>query len=136
MSWCSSLAGQVQPKTIKQYITHVRSMHTDMDLPFTACESPLVQRLIRGIKRYHGEKNRKPKQPITLPVLHDILQRLTAGTTEYAACCLAYAGLLRCGEFTAQKTSTAFDPAVHLSRNSIQFRPSLENATHIVLTLP
>ncbi|KZP02110.1 hypothetical protein FIBSPDRAFT_970448 [Athelia psychrophila] len=40
------------------------------------------------------------------------------------------------GEFTAQKTGTAFDPAVHLSRNSIQFRPSFKNATHVILTLP
>lgn len=136
MSWCSSLAGRVQPRTIKQYITHVQSMHTDMDLPFTACESPLVQRLIRGIKRYHGEKDRKPKQPVTLPVLLDVLQHLVPGTNEYAACCLAYAGLLRCGEFTAKSKGTTFDAGVHLSRRSVQFIPSFENTTHIKLTLP
>lgn len=69
-------------------------MHTDMDLPFTVCKSLLVQRLICGIKRYHREKDRKPKQPITLPVLLEILQCLTPGTNEYTACCLAYTSLL------------------------------------------
>jgi hypothetical protein len=135
MSWVASLAGTVQPKTIKAYLTHVRSMHTDMDLPFTACESPIVQRLIRGIKRYHGEKDRKPKQPITLAVLLALLRHLEPGTPAHAACCLAYAALLRCGKFTS-RGSSAFNPAIHLPRTSVQFIPSFEHPTHIILTLP
>ncbi|KZP13380.1 hypothetical protein FIBSPDRAFT_753452, partial [Athelia psychrophila] len=79
------LTGRVQPKTIKSYLSAVHSMHTDMDLPFTACESLLVQRLIRGIKRYHGERNCKPKQPITFPVLLDVLRHLIPGSDEHAA---------------------------------------------------
>ena len=61
MHWLSSLAPQVQPATLKSYLTHVKSMHIEADLDFSACESPLVQRLIRGIKRYHGEKVLRPR---------------------------------------------------------------------------
>ena len=93
-----SLARRVQPKTIKGYLSAVRSLHVDADLPFSITESPIVQRLIRGIKRYHGEKDRKPVQPITLSVLLALLSQLQPGiiaghTAIYAACCLAYAGL-------------------------------------------
>jgi hypothetical protein len=49
MSWVTNLAGCVQPKTIKAYLT--------ANLLFTACESPVVGHLIRGIKKYHGEKD-------------------------------------------------------------------------------
>ncbi|KAJ6486471.1 hypothetical protein C8R47DRAFT_979485, partial [Mycena vitilis] len=105
MSWVASLAGRVQPKTIKAYLSAVRSLHVDADLPFTICEAPIVQRLIRGIKRFHGEKDRKPVQPITLSVLLAILAQLRPGivpghTALYAMYCLAYAGLLRSGEIT------------------------------------
>ncbi|GLB36092.1 hypothetical protein LshimejAT787_0303800 [Lyophyllum shimeji] len=139
LGWVASLGGRVQPKTIKQYLTHVKSMHTDLDLPFTAVESPLVQRLFRGIKRFHGERDRKPKMPITLPILHDLLAQLRpdsnhSHTVIYAACCLAYAGLLRCGEFTTKKGE--FDPSVNLSKRCVQFFPDYDNATSIVLHLP
>ncbi|KAF5384415.1 hypothetical protein D9615_003302 [Tricholomella constricta] len=139
MSWIANLAGRVQPKTIKAYLSAVRSLHTDADLPFTACESPVVQRLIRGIKRYHGEKDRKPVQAITLPVLTDLLAQLKPGispghTAIYAACCLAYSGLLRSGEFTTGKGK--YNASLHLSRQCVKFIPSIENATHVQLTLP
>jgi integrase len=138
MSWIASLGGRVQPKTIKGYLSAVRSLHVDADLPFAITESPIVQRLIRGIKRYHGEKDRKPVQPITLSILLALLAQLKPGiipghTVLYAACCLAYAGLLRSGEFTAGKKD---DPSLNLSRDCIQFLPSFENCTHIILTLP
>ncbi|KAF7331350.1 CxC2 domain-containing protein [Mycena kentingensis (nom. inval.)] len=76
MSWIASLAGRVQPKTIKAYLSAVRSLHVDADLPFSICESPLVQRLIRGIKRFYGERDRKPVQPITRNILIDVLGQL------------------------------------------------------------
>jgi len=138
MSWIAHLANRVQPKTIKAYLTAVRSLHTDADLPFTACDSPVVGRLIRGIKKYHGEKDRKPVQPITLPILTSLLAQLKPGaiaghTTIYAACCIAFAGLLRSGEFTSGKGN---NPDLGLKRHNIQFLPSFENPTHILLTLP
>src|SRR5882724_7652477 len=52
LEWVGWLGGtkRLQPKTIKSYITHLRSAHVDADLPFSTCESPMLQRLIWGIK--------------------------------------------------------------------------------------
>ncbi|KAF5315910.1 hypothetical protein D9611_004922 [Ephemerocybe angulata] len=138
MSWVTSLAGKVQPKTIKAYITHVRSLHVDSDIPFTACESPVVARLIRGIKVYHSERDRRPVQAITLPILTALLAQLRPDTKAgdasiYAACCIAYGGLLRSGEFTQGKGK---DVSLGLKRQHVKFLPSFEDATHIILTLP
>lgn len=140
MAWVASLGPKVQPKTIKGYLTHVHSLHVDADLPFTATEAPIVQRLIRGIKRYHGERERNLKLPITITVLCQLLKQLRpseepAHRTLYAACCLAFSALLRCGEFTISG-SGKFNPEIHLSRGSISFIPDLESATHILLALP
>ncbi|KAF7366908.1 Integrase/recombinase xerD [Mycena sanguinolenta] len=138
MSWIASLAGRVQPKTIKAYLSAVRSLHVDADLPFSICEAPIVQRLIRGIKRFHGEKDRKPVQPITRPILLAILAQLRPGivaghTTLYAAYCLGYAGLLRSGEITV---GSGKDASLNLTRDAIQFIPDFESCTHLNLTLP
>ncbi|KAJ3534181.1 hypothetical protein NMY22_g7033 [Coprinellus aureogranulatus] len=138
MCWVASMGVEVQPKTIKAYLTAVRSLHVDADLPFTACESPIVGRLIRGIKIYHGERNRKPVQPITLPVLTALLGQLKPGVTPghtsiYAACCVAYGGFLRSGEFTSGKNKSA---SLGLKRQHVQFLPSFEKPTHLILTLP
>lgn len=140
MEWVSSLGGQVQPKTIKAYLSHVRSLHIDNDLPFTPTESPIVQRLIRGIKRYHGQKDRKPKLPITLPILLVILHHINdAHSLDHqmltAACCLAFAAFLRCGEFTVGNTEK-WNPAINVSRSAITFLPNFDDATHMQLTLP
>ncbi|KAF4616706.1 hypothetical protein D9613_008807 [Agrocybe pediades] len=61
---------------------------------------------------------------------------VTAGHTSiYAACCVAYAGLLRSGEFTTKKPGS-HNAALNLSRQHIKFLPSFENPTHVLLTLP
>jgi integrase len=138
MSWIASLAGRVQPKTIKAYLSAVRSLHVDADLPFSICESPVVQRLIRGIKRFHGEKDRKRVQPITLAILLTILAQLRPGivpghTALYAAYCLGYAGLLRSGEITV---GSGKDASLNLTRNAVQFIPDFDSCTQIDLTLP
>ncbi|KAJ7213686.1 hypothetical protein C8J57DRAFT_1096769, partial [Mycena rebaudengoi] len=139
MSWICSLAGQVKPPTIKAYLCHVRSMHTDADIPFTVCDSPMVQRLFRGIKRFHGDPDRAPKSPITLPVLLAMLDTLQPGVVAghdqlYASWCLAFAAFLRSGEFTLKRGK--FHRQTCLSRDSVEFLPSLENPDRVILTLP
>lgn len=52
-----------------------------------------------------------------------------------AAMTLAFAGFLRCGEFTIARNA-AFNPAIHLTRSSVEFIPDMDNATHIRLSLP
>ncbi|KAG5727535.1 Integrase/recombinase xerD like protein [Termitomyces sp. T112] len=140
LSWVASLGSRVQPKTIKLYLTAVRSLHTDANLPFDAIDSPLIQCLLHGMKRYHRERERKPVQPITLPALSALLAQLRPGatpshTTIYATCCLTYAGLLRSSKFTTGKGGR-FNPSLNLSWHCITFFPNYNSATHMHITLP
>jgi hypothetical protein len=98
-----------------------------------------LQRVIRGIKRFQGDRNRKPKLPITL----DILMRLglVAGDLSNidnaifdAAKNLAWAGFLRCGEFTVADRAK-FDAAVHLTRSSVRFFEE-RGIEYMELTIP
>ncbi|KAF8803586.1 hypothetical protein BYT27DRAFT_7109636, partial [Phlegmacium glaucopus] len=130
----------LMPKTIKSYLSSVCSLHVDAGLPFEACESPTVQRLIRGIKHFYGEKVRTPKLPITIIVLQKLASRsgdlsLKDNLNFNAAIKLAWAGFLHCGEFTVAN-GQRFDPTIHLTRSSVEFSPSIEEPTHIRLTLP
>ncbi|KAJ7723586.1 hypothetical protein B0H16DRAFT_1787680, partial [Mycena metata] len=123
MAWIASLADRVQPKTIKAYLSAVHSLHVDTDLPFDVCESPVVQHLIRGIKRFHGEKDRKAVQPITRSILLAILAQPRPGvipghTALYTAYCFGYAGLLRSGEITV---GNGKDSSLNLTRDSRLF---------------
>jgi len=52
---CIEEIKSLQPKTIKSYVMHLCSSHVNADLPFSTCESQMLQRIIRGIKRYMGE---------------------------------------------------------------------------------
>lgn len=140
MSWIASLASRVQPKTIKSYLSHVRSLHVDNDLPFTSTEAPIVQRLIRGIKRFHGEKTIRPRLPITIAVLQKIVLDYTAPTKNdavYSASSkLAFTGFLRCGEFTRARAGTQFSPDLNLTRSCVQFFPNIDTPDYIALNLP
>ncbi|KAG9219447.1 hypothetical protein CCMSSC00406_0005341 [Pleurotus cornucopiae] len=141
LEWVSWLGDRcnVQPKTIKAYLSTVCSLHVDADLPFDACEAPVVQHLIRGIKWYHGERDRKPKCPITLEILRRIVNfdpgQSVPDLTFRAAATLAFTAFLRCGEFTVNGNAE-FDPSVHLTRGSVEFKPSFENPEFLILTLP
>ena len=141
MEWVTSLGAQgLQPKTIKAYLAGLRSLHINSDLPFTACEAPVVQCLIRGIKHYHGECARHPKLPITLNILRMLCMALSESTsaidhTMKAVMTLAFAGFLRCGEFTLDRNAQ-FNPAVNLMHSSVKFIPDLDCADRIILTLP
>lgn len=141
VEWVCSLGDRaLQPKTIKSYLSAVRSLHVDEGLPFTACESETVRRVIRGIKRFHGERERNPKQPITLSILQQLAS--VAGDLSNvfnasfdAAIKLAWAGFLRCGEFTLNR-GEKFSAASNLTRGCVTFVPSIENPTHVRLDLP
>lgn len=125
--------------TIKTYLAAVRSLHVDAGLPHSSIESPTTHRIFRGIKMVLGDK-RIPKLPITLSILQQItsisgdLQNLDNANFD-AACKLAWAGFLRCGEFTVPN-GAKFNPLSHLSRSSVEFVPSIDNPTHIRLSLP
>ena len=47
LEWVTYLGSHaLQLKTIKSYITHLRSLHIDNNLPFEACESPQLQQMV------------------------------------------------------------------------------------------
>ena len=60
MHWLSSLAPQVQPATLKSYLTHVKSMHIEADLDFSACESPSFNVLLEASNDTTGRRAVNP----------------------------------------------------------------------------
>ena len=104
-SWIAHLSTRrVKAKTIKAYLTGVRSAHVDMGYEdLTVFHNPQLQRIIAGIRRLRGEAGIKERRPIIkdllLQVLKHISQEDEAGATLYAAFCLAFAAFLRVGEF-------------------------------------
>src|SRR5882672_1029546 len=142
LEWVAWLGGakRLQPKTIKSYITHLQSAHVDANLPFSACEAPLLQRVIHGIKRYMGERERNPKLPITCDVLGRMLKAASHSSLSVklnfkASTMTAFAGFLRCSEFTVL-TGRSFDPSISLTRSCVEFMPSISSPSHIILTVP
>ena len=80
------------------------------------------------------------KMPITLDILRKLCSALSKSPsaidhTMKAAMALAFAGFLRCGEFTLA-ANTRFNPAVNLTRSSVRFIPDMDSADHLILTLP
>ncbi|PPR04749.1 hypothetical protein CVT24_006895 [Panaeolus cyanescens] len=138
--WVAWLADRLlKHSTIKSYLSAVRSMHVDAGVSDENCSSPMLQRVLRGVKLIHGAP-RNPKLPIDGPLLDRIAQLsgpLTlAGNASFdAAIKVAWAGFLRCGEFTIPSKSK-FNPTTHLSRSSITFYPSIDDPSHVRLSLP
>jgi len=142
LEWVAVLGGakRLQPKTIKSYGTHLWSAHVDAGLSFSACESPMLQNVIRGIKRYMGERECTPK----LPIMHDGLASILASATHSnlssrlnfeAAVTTAFSWFLRCGEFMIQ-ASKDFNPSMHIMRSSVQFMPSITIPSHVIIIVP
>jgi hypothetical protein len=139
--------GRTKSSTMKSYLTGLRSYCVDMGMggdDLQVFHHPRVQRVIRGIKIFHGarEGDRRERLPITRDHLLRILTRLDSNTQEgatyHAAFCTAFAGFLRVGEFTwtsAEWLLGAADFSTwHVTRRSVQFLDDEDSRLH--LTLP
>jgi hypothetical protein len=90
-----------------------------------------LKRIIRGIKRFHGEADTRERLPITRDILLQLLRCLPRWETDitqanlYAAVCVAFAEFLRVGEFTWSSTDRALGPGGfprwHVTRQSVTF---------------
>lgn len=107
--WIASLSThRIKTKTIKAYLTGLRSAHVDMGFDdLSVFHHPQLQRIIAGSRRLHGEADTKERRPITKNLLLQILPHFDTsehdGATLHASFYLAFAAFLRVGEFTYSK---------------------------------
>ncbi len=132
-------------QTIKSYMAGIRHLHIEEGLADPLLPTlPQLHYVLRGVKRSQGEGGDLSREhlPITPPLLRQIkaVWESQASDLDYtmlwAACCLAFFGFLRAGEFTVPG-DTGFDASTHLSWGDLASGPgsSLYQAT-LGLTLP
>jgi hypothetical protein len=97
--WVASLGGPVQVKTIKLYLSGLRSLHVDMGHPLLDIfKNPCLDRTIPGIKRFYAQSSREKRLPIIHNLLLVLLHSLSKHTSDmdqanvYTAFCVAFTG--------------------------------------------
>src|SRR5205807_6054100 len=140
IEWLCSLAGSIKVKTMKLYLTGIKSYHLDLGIDCSAFSDPRLERTLQGIKRDHSEPARRSRTPLTRPHLLHMLSHVR--TDHYddivtrAAFSLAFAGFLRIGEFTYRAIDLQIGHAFQdwfLTKSSIRL---IQNGEHLELTLP
>jgi integrase len=124
IEWMVSLAGRVKSRTLKLYLTGLKSYHIDLGLDTSAFDDERLERTIRGIKREHPDGPRRERNPLTRPKLLRILRVLSdpryatshEGITLRAAFTLAFAAFLRIGELTYSAHDVQQPQALDFSR--------------------
>lgn len=98
---------QVLPKSIKLYLSGVRSFQVNMGTikkELVVFYHPTLEQVVQVICRLWGEPKVKKRLSITRPVFLAMLATLDVqtqkDTTFHAIFCLAFAGFLKTREFT------------------------------------
>lgn len=129
-------------QTIKVYLSAVRNLHvtTGFHNEFNKALSPRLELILKGIKK-ESIKNNPPltRLPITINIMCSIKNVLSKAPEKYnnilmwAACCAAFFGFLRCGEFTVP-SQTGYDSTVHLSLADVSV-DSIASTSLIYITI-
>ena len=140
IEWLCSLAGTVKVKTLKLYLTGIKSYQLDLGIDCGAFSDARLERTIQGIKRDHNEPARRTRSPLTRPHLLRLLRHLPQSDYDSivlrAAFTLAFAGFLRVGECTyrdADKQLNSSFAKWFITKRSIIIS---EDRTSMDLTLP
>ena len=99
---------KAKPATAKSYLTALRSTHIQLGYDITAFNDLRIDLVLRGGKRLYGEGEKRLRLPLTAPILLRIINQIGDdhdGVNLKAALCVAFAGFLRSGKFTWDKTS-------------------------------
>jgi hypothetical protein len=83
--WTAKLAERgMLMKTTKSYLTGLKSLHIDLGLSTEQFGNYRLQRIIRGINRFHSQPNKKERPQITRGLLIRILSLLDANDPRNA----------------------------------------------------
>ena len=113
--------------TIRVYLSAIRSLHVakGQHNHFTAQYTPRLRQVLHGIQKEQAFiLEPRTRLPITIQLMRQIKTLISAKPYTYhhtmiwAACCTAFFGFMRCGEFTSPSHS-AYDPTVHLSFSDV-----------------
>jgi hypothetical protein len=126
--------GRVALKTLRLYLTAIRSTHVNYILPVIVFKNALLCRILDGVTSLNFNlKEATPKLPILRSILAKIAtsSNLIPGVNTDAAFCLAFAGCLRMGEisYTDKQRSKLLFTATKATRLDVQFSPSRDYLT-------
>ena len=109
--------------TIKVYLAAVRQLHvsTGLHVQFSLQLTPRLQQVLRGIKKRQAVHHpTRVRLPITIHIMKNIKDALSREPDSYnntmlwAACCMAFFGFMRVGEFTIPAKGS-YEKTTHLS---------------------
>jgi hypothetical protein len=132
------LGRAVKADTLDSYLSAIRSVHIDYGMPLDVFQSPWLRRIIDGRRRIEPPKEHKQAIAISPQVLAEITTTPAAATsieglTFDTAAKVAFAGMLRLGEFTVnKKIKKETFQYTRLTRSDITFSA---DRTHAILRL-